>query len=217
MKKLLFFLILLIMHISAFASVIDSLNTELNKSNANKGIIYNQLSIEYLNISPDKSVEYAKSALEQAESYIEQVDYTNQIGVAYEYSGKYTEALLKYNEALKLAESNSYSMGKGIALLNIAIAKTQLADYDNALDFSLRALKIFENENDKNHLASTLNNLGNIYLQINDPNRALQYYEIVLQNRQEIGNEHGIAKILHNIALVHIELKELDKAFDYLE
>ncbi|MDA3814472.1 MAG: PAS domain S-box protein, partial [Candidatus Cloacimonetes bacterium] len=205
------------MHISAFASVIDSLNTELNKSNANKSNIYFQLSQEYLNISPEKSVEFAKSALENAESYIEQVDYTNQIGVAYEYSGKYTEALLKYNEALKLAESNSYSIGEGVALLNIAIAKTQLADYDNALYFALKAIKIFESENDKNHLTSALNNLGNIYLQINDPVRALQYYEIVLQNRQEIGNEHGMAKILHNIALVHIELEELDKALNYLD
>ncbi len=217
MKKLIFLLILLIMHFSAFASVIDSLNTELNKSNANKGIIYNQLSIEYLNISPDKSIEYAKSALEHAESYIEQVDFTNQIGVAYEYSGKYPEALLKYHEALKIAESNSYSKGKGIALLNIAIAKTQLADYDNALDYVLRAIKIFETGIDKKHLTSALNNLGNIYLLMKDPTQALHYYNIVLKIRLESGDEPGIAKILHNIALVHIELEELDKALDFLE
>ncbi len=217
MKKLIFLLILLIMHFSAFASVIDSLNTELNKSNANKGIIYNQLSIEYLNISPDKSVEYAKSALEHAESYIEQVDYTNQIGVAYEYSGKYKEALLEYDEALKLAESNSYSMGKGLALLNIAIAKTHLADYDNALDFALKAIKIFETEDDKKNLTSALNNLGNIYLLMKDPAQALHFYNMVLNNRLKFGTEPGVAKILHNIALVHIELEELDKALDFLE
>jgi len=217
MKKLFFFLVLLIIHFSAFTSVIDSLNTALNSPNAAKSVIYDQLSKEYLNISPDKSIEYAKLALKYADSYIEQVDYTNQIGVAYEYSGKYKEALLKYNEALNLAESNSYSKGKGVALLNIAIAKTQLADYDNALDFALKAIKIFEAKNYEENLTSALNNLGNIYLLMKDPVQALRFYNMVLDNRLKFGSESGVAKILHNIALVHIELEEFDEALDFLE
>ena len=217
MKKLIFLLILLIMHISAFASVIDSLNTELNNPNADKGDIYNQLSKEYLNISPDKSIKYAKSALDHAESYIEHVDYLNQLGIAYEYSGRYAEALLEYNKALQISESNHYSEGIGLSLLNIAIAKTQLADYDDALDFALRAIKIFEVEDDNEHLITVLNNLGNIYLQLKDTTQALKYYNIVLKKEQEKGNESVIASILHNIALVHIELEEWDKASDFLE
>ncbi|MCK5051693.1 MAG: PAS domain S-box protein [Candidatus Cloacimonetes bacterium] len=217
MKKLIILIILLTIHIFAFTSVVDSLTTALKEPNADKGDIYINLSAEYLNISPDKSVEYAKSALEYAESSVAKVKCLNQLGVAYEYSGKYQEALHEYSKALKLSESSYYTKGTGVSLINIAIAKTQLADYDNALDFALRAIKIFEKEDDQKHLTSALNNLGNIYLQINDFSQALHYYEIVLQNRQETDNEPGIAKILHNIALVHIGLKEMDKALDYLE
>ena len=49
MKKLLL-LILLTIHISAFTSVVDSLNTALKEPNADKGDIYIKLSAEYLKI-----------------------------------------------------------------------------------------------------------------------------------------------------------------------
>ncbi|RLC58634.1 MAG: hypothetical protein DRH89_00560 [Candidatus Cloacimonadota bacterium] len=217
MKRIIIILIFTLIHFFAYATVVDSLNTTLNEPNVDKGEIYIQLSAEHLNISPEKSIKYAKSALEYAKSSEAKVEYLNQLGVAYEYSGEYHNALLEYNSALKLAEASSNMKGKGVSLLNIAIAKTQLADYDNALDFVLRAIKIFEKEDDEKHLTSALNNLGNIYLQINDPTRALYYYKIVLQDRQENEDEPGIAKILHNIALVYIDLEEMDKALDYLE
>ena len=217
MKKIFILLILITIHFSVFASVIDSLHSALNKPDANKANIYIKLSTEYLNVSPEKSIEFAKSALEYAVRSEDKVDYTNQLGIAYEYSGKYQDALFQYNNALELAESSFYTKGEGVSLINIAIAKTQLADFDNALDYALRAIKIFETANDKKNLTSALNNLGNIYLQLDDPVLALKYYEIVLQNRQELGNEPGIAKILHNIALVHITLEEMDIALVYLE
>lgn len=217
MNKIIIILILLTIHILTFASVIDSLNVELNKPNADKGKIYIQLSTEYLNVSPEKSIEFAKSALEYVEQNEDKVDYSNQLGIAYEYSGKYQDALLEYNNALKLAESSFYTKGEGVSLINIAIAKTKLADFDNALQYALRAIKIFETTNDKKKLTIALNNIGNIYLQLDDPVQALKIYEIVLQNRREFGNESGIAKILHNIALVHLSLEEMDIALDYLE
>ncbi len=217
MKKIILILFLITIHFSAFASVIDSLNTLLKEPNADKADIYIQLFTEYLDISPGKSVEYAKSALEYAESPTEHVDYLNYLGIAYEYLGKYQEALIEYSKALELAESISYNKGKGLSLLNIAIAKTQLADYDNALDFSLRAIKVFEAENDKKYITNALNNIGNIYLQMKNPAQALHYYNIVLKKKQEMGNELEIASILHNIALVYIDLEEWDKAQDNLE
>ena len=104
-----------------------------------------------------------------------------------------------------------------MSLLNIAIAKTQLADYDNALNFALRAIKIFEEKEDNEHLATALNTLGNIYLQLKDTTQALYYYNTVLKIEQEKGSESVVTSIQHNIALVHIELEEWDKALDFLE
>ena len=217
MNKLIIILILLTIHIFTFASVIDSLNTLLNEPNADKGDIYIRLSEEYLSISPEKSIEYAKSALEYTESDKHNVDYLNQLGIAFEYSGRYAEALHEYNNALKIAESNHYSQGTGLSLLNIAIAKTQLADYDSALEFALRAMNIFELEDDKEYSTSVYNNLGNIYLQLKDTDLALHYYNLILIDEQEKGNKVVVASILHNIALVYIELEEWDKALDFLE
>jgi len=217
MNKLIIILILLTIHIFTFASVIDSLNIALNLPDADKGDIYIQLSEEYLSISPETSIEFAKLAFENAKSDKDKVDYLNQLGIAFEYSGRYGEALIEYNSALNIAESKGYSEGIGLSLLNIAIAKTQLADYDNALDFALRAVKIFEVKDDNEHLTSVYNNLGNIYLQLKDTEQALHYYNIVLKIEQEKGNETVVASIYHNIALVHIELEEWDKALDFLE
>ena len=105
MNKLIIILILLTIHIFTFASVIDSLNIALNLPDADKGDIYIQLSEEYLSISPETSIEFAKLAFENAKSDKDKVDYLNQLGIAFEYSGRYGEALIEYNSALNIAES----------------------------------------------------------------------------------------------------------------
>ncbi len=217
MKKIFVVVILVTIYTLTFASVIDSLNSILIKPDADEGAIYIRLSLEYLNISPDKSIEYAILALEYVKTNKEQVDYLNQLGIAYEYSGQYHEAIHEYNRALKIAETIHYTIGKGISLLNTAIAKVQLADYDNALDLALKAIKIFDFEDDIKHLTSTINTIGNIYLQIGDHEQALAYYEVALNKKQEMEDEPGIALILHNIALVYMGQENWVQGQDYLE
>ncbi len=217
MKKILFLLLLITTYLSASASVIDSLTTALNEPGVNKSKIYILLAQEYINFSPEKSIENAKLAIEHAPNIEDRVDYKNQLGVAFEYSGRYQEALNEYNSALLLAESNSYEKGTGVSFLNIAIAKTQLSDYAVALEYALKAITIFKSLNAKDLLTSSYNNLGNIYLSLEDFSQALHYYEIVLQSRQGTDDEVGIAKILHNIALVHIASEDYDKATEFLE
>ena len=217
MKKILFLLLLITTYLSASTSIIDSLTASLSEPNVNKGKIYIQLAAEYLNFAPEKSIENAKLAIEHAVTIEERVDYKNHLGVAFEYSGRYQEALNEYNNALLLSESNLYKKGAGVSLLNIAITTTQLADYAVALEFAMKAIKVFESLDSKDDLTTAYNNLGNIYLNIEDFSQALYYYEIVLQNRQEAVDETGIAKILHNIALVHIASEDYDKATEFLE
>ncbi len=217
MKKILFLLLLITTYLSASASVIDSLTTALNEPGVNKSKIYILLAQEYINFSPEKSIENAKLAIEHAPNIEDRVDYKNQLGVAFEYSGRYQEALNEYNSALLLSESNSYEKGTGVSFLNIAIAKTQLSDYAVALEYALKAITIFKSLNAKDLLTSSYNNLGNIYLSLEDFSQALHYYEIVLQSRQGTDDEVGIAKILHNIALVHIASEDYDKATEFLE
>ena len=210
-------MLLIAIHSFITATIIDSLNAALEEPDVNKGDIYIQLAEEYWNVNPDKSIEYATRALKYTETFEDEVKYINQLGIAYEYSGKYQKALNEYEKALKIAESNSYRNGIGLTLHNMAIAKLQLADYENALDFALRALNIFEEEDEDDYLTSTLNSLGNIYLQMDDTDQALHYYEMVYTIELEKGNEPEIAIILHNIALVHLERGEFDKALDNLE
>jgi len=217
MKKIFFIVILVTIYTIAIASVIDSLNSALIKPNADEGAIYIRLSSEYLNISPGKSIEYAILALEYVKTNKEEVDYLNQLGVAYEYSGQYNDAIQEYNQALKIAESIEYTTGKGVSLLNTAIAKVQLADYDNALDLALKAIKIFDLENDIINLSSAINTIGNIYLQLGDYEQALAYYEIALNKNKVMEDEPGIASILHNIALVYMEQENWVQSQDYLE
>ncbi len=217
MKKIILLILLIAIHSFITATIIDSLNAALEEPDVNKGEIYIQLAEEYWNVNPDKSIEYATRALKYTETFEDEVKYINQLGIAYEYSGKYQKALNEYEKALKIAESNSYRNGIGLTLHNMAIAKLQLADYENALDFALRALNIFEEEDEDDYLTSTLNSLGNIYLQMDDTDQALHYYEMVYTIELEKGNEPEIAIILHNIALVHLERGEFDKALDNLE
>ncbi|RLC58197.1 MAG: hypothetical protein DRH89_01675 [Candidatus Cloacimonadota bacterium] len=217
MKKIILLILLIAIHSFITATIIDSLNAALEEPDVNKGDIYIQLAEEYWNVNPDKSIEYATRALKYTETFEDEVKYINQLGIAYEYSGKYQKALNEYEKALKIAESNSYRNGIGLTLHNMAIAKLQLADYENALDFALRALNIFEEEDEDDYLTSTLNSLGNIYLQMDDTDQALHYYEMVYTIELEKGNEPEIAIILHNIALVHLERGEFDKALDNLE
>lgn len=217
MKKIILSLIVATVYLISYASVIDSLTSELTKPETDKGVIYSQLSEEYLNISPEKSINYAVLAIQNAQEETDIIDYRIKLGIAYEYSGQYKKALLEYESALNYAKEISYNKGQGVSLINISIAKTQVADYANALEYALKAIKIFETLDERKYLTSAFNNLGNIYLQLENNTKALHYYEIVLKYRQESNDEAGLAKILHNISLVYMSLKNSEKAIEYLE
>ncbi|MCF7859488.1 MAG: PAS domain S-box protein [Candidatus Cloacimonetes bacterium] len=197
--------------------MIDSLTTALTKPNADKSKIYYELAKETLKSSPQRSAEYARSALTFVKSTKDKIKFKNQLGIAYEYSGNYDQALKEYNSALELAIEHSYNLGEGISLLNIAIVKSQLSDYDTALEYSLNALSIFKEENDLQYQTSALNSIGNVYLQTGDSSLALEYYLITLANKQKLKDEPGISRIQHNIGLVYIEMEEWDKAQEYLD
>jgi len=217
LKKVILLFFLLTSYLYANTSVIDSLQSELTKPECDRSNIYSQLSNVYLNISPEQSVEYATLAVNNAKTENDRVDFQNQLGIAYEYSGQYQKALIEYNSALGTSKANSYKKGHGVSLLNISIAKTQLADYAVALEYAFEALKIFQDLNENIYLTSAYNNIGNIYLQLDNNAEALHYYKIVLEKRQNSNDEAGMAKILHNIALVYIGLEDFDTAVDHLE
>jgi len=154
--------------------LIDSLQNELNKFEANKmanghrpiatghlmdstkAAILDGLSHEYMNNSPDTAMEYAR-------------------------------------QELLLSEQIGFTKGKGNACNNMGLILCKKGDYAKALDYTEKAFQIFTEILNKNGLATSYYSLGNVHTYQSKYPEAMNDYSNALKLFEETANRKGIA------------------------
>lgn len=96
----------------------------------------------------------------------------NNIGNLFLYQKKYDEALMYYNEGLKIKEGLNDKKGIALSLCNIAIVYDEQGDLEKALHYYKAGLKISEEIKDISSCALFYGNLGTLYLTQNKPKEA---------------------------------------------
>lgn len=141
--------------------------------------------------------------------------YHNYKGIFLEEESKFAEALIEYNEALRLAVKLSDSLGIASYLNNIAGIYVTWGQYSDGLSKYLDALSIYNKLNDRDGIATIYNNVGIVYDYQKDYDKALEYYEKALAIYRDLESKEGISNALNNIGLIHYYNKDYVKARDH--
>jgi DNA-binding SARP family transcriptional activator len=141
----------------------------------------------------------------------------NDLGVAYEFLGRYPEAIASHQASLAIRRMQGDGEGKAASLNNLGRVYEQIGRYQEAITCLLDSLTIYRALADRHGQASSLGNLGTVYERIG----RYQEASACLQDSQtlfrELGERHGQASILSDIGRVQERLGRYQQALASLQ
>ena len=136
-------------------------------------------------------------------------------GIGYDMLGLYDSALVRYQDALQVAEKYGFVITAGDIYNNLSIMYSIIGQMEKSLEYCLKALEIFERGADSGRMAKVYNNLGSRYSEMGMNDNALEYYlravdiNILLEDLPRLARNYG------NIGTVYSSLEENEKALEY--
>ena len=135
-------------------------------------------------------------------------------GTALGYQGKFPEAIVQEEKALKLARTAGMRREEARALYGITL---NYDDVSTGKDYLAAALPIYREVGDKPGECTCLETLGYTYLWIGDYDEALNCYEQSLQLARQIGFRGGELIVLFRLGHFYNQVGNYLQGKDYLE
>ena len=200
---------------------IDSLVSELHiaRKDSARILLMHDISYAYMQVSPDKSLEFADGALQLSKKQPEkkwQAASNGVVALAYQSKSDFKRAVEYSEKALSLYDKDKHSRRVAAIYTNLSSIYLSMAQYPEALDNGFRALRIYENSNSEKNHAIVLENIGNIYYEQADYPKTLEYYKQSLKISKKLRNIHDIARSTGNLARVFNAQGDHKKALQYL-
>ena len=151
---------------------------------------------------------YAKKNLAFSEKCL------NNLGVNYEIVGKFDDAQIAYHKSLKIAEGRKDSFGIAQTWINIAMLKSKVGDYKNALKLNKKAQNYFFNIKDTSNLGLTFLN-ASVFYNLFDKEKAI---EELLKGKvlfETVRDTSNIIKIYSNLTDNYTALERYAEAEYY--
>lgn len=213
-------LVLLLAFYPAFANhdKISELETKLETTHdaEEKVFLLCELSKLYWNSSFSTSLKYGNQAQVLARELNNQKALAlayNNIGVAYDIYGNYSEAVSYYYRSLRIREAIGDTAGLSASYNNIAIAFASQNELEKSIELYNKSLEISRATHDTIGLALSLSNIGSIYQQKKDYDQAINY---VLRALQLLDPNSSVSLISMNSAgFIYSEMGEWEKALSY--
>lgn len=183
-----------------------------------KTTILIQLSIFYDATDLEKSIDYAKKALKEAEKKKTPTvisEAYNNLANVYEYKSQTDSSLIYHEKALALRLKNDDFTKIGDSYNNIGIAYDKLGNFPRSLDHYFKALRNYEKEKDLEKQAMVLSNIGIVYKAQKEYEKTLDYYQKAHRIYQDLNSDFGIAVSEGNIGGVLLLMKKYDESIDY--
>jgi len=218
-----FLLGIILIPILSFAqssSKIDSLLNQLKVGNGNSKIdILNALSLEVLDLNPQKSIEYA----EQARKLAEQVKYNKglaesnkNLGIANKNLKSFDNALKFLFTALAIQEGLNDNQNRAETLRHIGDAYRGKQVYTQALSYYIKSVEVFEKLlGNKKGTLTVLNSIANTYLAVSEYKNSMAFAKKSMMIAQEIDAKEELTEAYHVLAEVYAALENYQKAFEY--
>ncbi len=182
--------------------------------------LLNKLAADYLYSAPDKSLAYAREAVQLGEETGESGELfraLNESGKWYHVNRQYEDAAGYYLKALELGPRVDNKGSVANVLTNIGIVYWELGNFQSAEAYHTRALELREKVGfTPKEMGVTLNGLGLALEGKGDYSKALEYYHQALALHREAGDKRRIAAALTNIGNIHTKTKDYSTALKYL-
>ena len=197
---------------------IDSLNSLLETSIGIEKIeILSELSKAYDTISYDKSLDYAKQALELTKEYKGKEDIAtslDRVARIYFFLTDYDESINCFIESLKIREQNDDKKAIAQSYNNLGVVYLNLNNDNKALEYLQKTWDLSEEIGDNELMKKVAINLGIVYAQLSNYYKSLNYYKRALTLIKETELKQ-FSVCLNNIGLVYWYLEDYDKALEY--
>ena len=193
----------------------DALNSLSEKSMV-RAEIYNSISVvEDRRGNYENSIEYAKKAIEIADSDKERERGYHNMGTTYLGMGNYELALKFLNKAIEIGERIEDLRQLSADYNNIGIVYRKMGDIENALKYYKKSLKVVKKIGDIGEMGTIYNNMGVIYYKSGRLDEALKYFNNTLKIKEKIGDYYGACLSLHNIGGIHADKGDTKKALEF--
>jgi len=202
----------------------DILLEDALKNNVDSSIAKSSYALGLIFYYQDRNIvsaKYFQNALKQAyakENIAFSEKCLNNLGVNYEIVGKFDDAQIAYHKSLKIAEGRKDSFGIAQTWINIAMLKSKVGDYKNALRLNKTAQNYFFNIKDTSNLGLTFLN-ASVFYNLFDKEKAIEellkgkYYFIQAKNLSSRFETYGFnAYVLNNGIELYIKKKDLATA-----
>ncbi|MCX2740134.1 tetratricopeptide repeat protein [Pontibacter anaerobius] len=176
-----------------------------------------ELSKQYWNSSFSTSLKYGNRAIALAHELKNQKALAlayNNVGVAYDIYGNYSEASNYYYKSLRIRETIGDSAGLSATYNNIATVFASQGDHEKSIGLYTKSMEISIALKDTMAVALALSNLGGIYQEQKDLDKALDY---TLRGLQLMKSKESAGALisLNNIGFIYSEKGDWEKALNY--
>jgi tetratricopeptide (TPR) repeat protein/DNA-binding CsgD family transcriptional regulator len=200
----------------------DSLLITLeNKSVSGENFqLFISIANSYIGIDNEKALQYARSALMEAENKGSQPG----IAEAYQVTGAIYESKDQYNLAIEnyMVSYQEYAdmedeTGRANLSYNLANVYKKKGFYERSFEKCLEGLGLYESLKDSLGLSNIYVCMGSLYKYQSDPAKSIEYYNKALEIRRIMKDTSGIALCLNNIGVVYSREGNSDLARDFYE
>ncbi|HQO09639.1 MAG TPA: tetratricopeptide repeat protein [Clostridiales bacterium] len=134
------------------------------------------------------------------------------MGVVFDYSGNFSEALKYYNMQLGITEELNLKSEKAAAIGNIGVIYHITGDYTKAMEYYETKLKLIDELGIRVEMAQTLNNIGFLYKDLKNYNKAILYHKRSYNISQEVSDYNTMASAVINLGHVYKFMKNHEKS-----
>lgn len=127
----------------------------------------------------------------------------------------FTEAQIKYEQALKILEQANNKEGMASTSFKLGTAYSKVGKYEEAERLLSRAMKLHKDLEDRKALGWDLTELANVARKRSRYDESLQMSNQALKIHEEFGNRKGVVDTYRNIGAVYQFQGEHEKALDY--
>lgn len=219
---LLIFIFILCFHASVFSNEVDSLKRLLSSKipDTTRINILNALSKSLFNSNPDTSITIGSSAKILATRIQFKPGLAlaiKNIGIGYYLKGEYYEAIVTWQEAIKVYESIGDKRGVANMLSNQGAIYFNQGNDVKSLESHLQSLKMSEEINDTLRIVTSLYNIGGVYSN-KEPtwNKALEYFLRAYKLSILIKDEYSIGTAAVNLGEIYYKMGQDSIALFYL-
>ena len=222
-KNVWFLTIFVIIYSFGFSqnSKIDSISNALPLL---KGIsladAYLELSKEYMYITPQKTVEYAKLAIPiiKIEGDLSKESYANLlIGAGHLFSGNFEEGKNFTEMGLEVAYDTDNLENICVGLNSLAVYHMNVGDYETSIELFQETIKTAESAGLVDRAASARFNLGSILTNRGERTKGLRLLIQALDYFEDKGDDKITTRILNNIAVNYHSWGMIDQALEYYQ